>query len=392
MNVLLLLAAAAVAGTPQFTRHDIADFHDGYQATIADVNADGRPDVLVLSIGQNQVVWFENPTWQRHPIATTKSDIDMAPHDIDGDGRPEIALASGFYFTDGTRGGNLDWLKPERDFSRPWKVHPIAVDPVTHRVRWGDLDGDGRAELVHIPFFGPGMSSMAAPKPAHLWAFRVPARPETDKWPIWKIDESLSTIHGGYVRDIDGDGRAEILTASRDGIHRFDWASDGPAAHWQKVHLGAGAAPTRDKPDAPRGSSEVAFGTIGRDRPFLAAIEPWHGNQAVAYFPPSKEAKKDSLWTRRVLTSSFDEGHGLAVADLDGDGRDEIIAGSRGKGARLAMFVPNAAGDDFRQIDLDKNITVDCTLVTDINGDGRPDLVVVGGRANKVAWYENLTP
>ncbi len=136
MHAIILLAAAVVAAPPHFERHEIADFRDGYQATIADVNGDGRPDVLVLSISQNVVVWYENPTWQRHLIAQTPANIDMAPYDIDGDGRPEIVLASGFYFNDGTKGGNLQWLKPDRDLNRPWKLHPIAVDPVVHRVRW----------------------------------------------------------------------------------------------------------------------------------------------------------------------------------------------------------------------------------------------------------------
>jgi hypothetical protein len=392
MHAIILLAATFVAGTPQFQRHEIADFHDGYQATIADVNGDGRPDVLVLSISQNLVVWFENPTWKRHIIANTPANIDMAPYDIDGDGRPEIVLASGFYFDDGTRGGDLQWLKPNRDSNRPWKLHPIAVDPVVHRVRWGDLDGDGRPELVHIPFYGPGSKGLNSMKPAHLWAFRLPAHPETDPWPVWKIDETLTMIHGAYVRDIDGDGRAEILTASREGIHRFDWEGAGAKAHWCKRHLAAGATPVGDRPDAPRGSSEVAFGTMGKNRPFLAAIEPWHGNQVVAYFPPGKKASKDAFWTRHVLVSSFDQGHGLAVADLAGDGRDEIIAGCRGKNHCLVMFVPNEAGNGFRQVEIDKTMTVDCTLVADINGDGRPDLVVVGGASNKVVWYENKKP
>ena len=392
MHALVLLAAAVAAGAPQFQRHEIADFRDGYQATIADVNGDGRPDVLVLSISQNLVVWYENPTWQQHIIARTPANIDMAPYDIDGDGRPEIVLASGFYFNDGTKGGDLQWLKPGRDLNRPWKIHPIAKDPVTHRVRWGDLDGDGRPELVHIPFFGPGSKGLKSMKPAHLWAFRLPAHPESEPWPVWKIDETLTMIHGGYVKDIDGDGRAEILTASREGIYRFDWEGQGAAAHWCKRHLGAGAPPAGNDPNAPRGSSEVAFGTMGKNHPFLAAIEPWHGNQVVAYFPPGKTADPGALWTRHVLTSSFDQGHGLAVADLNGDGRDEIIAGCRGKNHCLAMYVPNDAGDGFREVMIDKTITVDCTLVTDINGDGRPDLVVVGGGSNKVVWYENKKP
>jgi hypothetical protein len=419
-HIFLVFTAAALSAVPHFERHEIADFRDGYQATIADFNGDGRPDVAVLSISQPEVVWYENPTWKKHVITHTAANIDMAPYDIDGDGRPELALASGFYFGDASKGGNLQWLKPDRGFDRPWKLLPIAVDPVTHRVRWGDLDGDGRSELIHIPFFGPGSQGVKSPRPAHLWAFRLPAHPTTDPWPVWKIDETLTMIHGAYVRDVDGSGRASIFTASREGIHRFKWEGQGAAAHWTKLHLGAGAAPTSDKPDAPRGSSEVAFGHLGNSnpkrerggegnidpkrerglrtngdsplfpgRPFLAAIEPWHGNQVVAYFPP-KDAPKDALWTRRVLTSSFDEGHGLAIADLDGDGRDEIIAGCRGKGRSLMLFVPNAAGDGFQPVELDNTVAADCTLVADINGDGRPDLVVVSGRTNKVVWYENL--
>ena len=37
-----------------------------------------------------------------------------------------------------------------------WQRRPIAVDPVVHRLKWGDLDGDGRAELIHVPIFGRG--------------------------------------------------------------------------------------------------------------------------------------------------------------------------------------------------------------------------------------------
>ena len=49
LNALLLLAAAAVVGTPQFTRHDIAD-----------VNANGRPDPVVVGGRANKVAWYEN--------------------------------------------------------------------------------------------------------------------------------------------------------------------------------------------------------------------------------------------------------------------------------------------------------------------------------------------
>jgi hypothetical protein len=114
-----LVAAVVLSQTPSFERHDIADFPAGYQASVADINGDGKPDVIVLSTDKNVVVWYENPGWTQHPIASTPANIDLAPHDIDGDGRPEVVVASGFYFGDSSRGGDLQWFHPEGDFSKP---------------------------------------------------------------------------------------------------------------------------------------------------------------------------------------------------------------------------------------------------------------------------------
>jgi hypothetical protein len=53
---LLLLSAN---GELAFHRREVASFPNGYQAAVADVNVDGRPDVLALSTRGNQVVWYE---------------------------------------------------------------------------------------------------------------------------------------------------------------------------------------------------------------------------------------------------------------------------------------------------------------------------------------------
>lgn len=388
----LLLAAPTVAATPEkpmpttmpfaeprFVRHDIAEYPGAYQVAVADMNADGKPDVLALSTQANCVDWFENATWRRHPIARTQANIDLAPLDLDGDGRPEIALASEFFFDDGDRGGRIQWLKaagPEQ----LWNAQTIAVDPVVHRLRWADLDGDGKKELMHAPIFGPGSKGPAKARPSHLWAFRPPQQ-LNGPWEKWVIDESLTVLHGIYVGDLDGDGRDEILTASFEGIHRFDFKQNG----WQKALVAAGAPPANDVPGSPRGSSEVVSVKLGSKRTILAAIEPWHGHEVVVYLPGAEG------WTRRVLDNSLSEGHALVAADFDADGQEEIVAGWRGKGGGLAMFHLAPDGTSFRRIELDKGIAVESAVAADLNGDGKLDIVVGAGRSNKVAWYENQT-
>lgn len=388
MNMLVCLTLAALGAEPaRFRPHDIASFAAGYQVAVADVNADGRPDVIALSTAKDTVEWFENPTWQRHPVAHTAKNVDLAPRDIDGDGRPELALAYGFYFSQPERGGELAWLKPTAQAGAPWTIHPIAADPVTHRVRWGDLDGDGRLELVHAPVFGPGSQGAAAPKPAHLWAFRVPADLNAGRWERWRIDESLTVLHGLHVSDLDGDGRDELLTASFEGIVRFDFEGPVSSGAWRKTKISPGAPPVSDKPGAPRGSSEIAPLCLGGDRLWLAAIEPWHGNQVVVY----RGQGPAGPYRREVLDDTLREGHALLVADFDGDGQDEIVAGWRGDGGGLVLFdAADASGQTFRKITIDEKVPAEGVALADFNGDGRLDFVVSAGRTNRLIWYENV--
>jgi hypothetical protein len=382
------LAPAITVGAVEFQRHTIDSFPAGYQVAVADINGDGRPDVIALSTEANRVDWYENPTWKSRPVARTARNIDIALRDIDGDGRPEIALASGFNFSDSNRGGEIQWLDQPAEAEGLWQLHPIAVDPVTHRLRWGDLDGDGRPELIHAPLFGRDSKGASDPKPAHLWAFQLPRDLRAGPWEPWKIDETLTVLHGIHVGDLDGDGRDEILTASFEGIHRFDWEGEGSAAHWNRIQIAKGAEPRDQKPGTARGSSEVAPGKLGKaGRSFLAAIEPWHGNEVVVY----TQAGKGEAWNRHVLDDTLKEGHALVVADLDGDGEDEIAAGWRGGEGGLVVYDSlDGTGEHWGRTPMDRGIAVEGAVAADINGDGKLDLVAIAGRSNLLVWYENL--
>jgi len=387
MTAILIAIAGMIAAEPaSFQRHDIDSYAGGYQVAVADISGDGRPDVIALSTAADCVDWFENPTWKKRPVARTAKNIDLACSDIDGDGQLEIALATGFYFNESRRGGEIFWLKRTANLDESWQAHPIATDPVVHRLRWGDVDGDGRMELVHASIFGPGSDNVKRPQPAHLWAFRVPDRPERQPWQKWTINETLPVLHGIEIVDFDGDGRNEILTASFDGIHRLDFPRDGePGTVWRKTPLAAGAPPRSNEPGAPRGSSEVAAGRAPR---LLAAIEPWHGNEVVVYRPnPAGDS-----WRRQVLDDKLVEGHALVVADFDGDGLEEIVAGWRGGEPGLALYDPaDAEGTSYRKVVLDRGIAVEGIAIADLNQDGRLDLAVIAGRTNNLAWYENVS-
>ena len=82
----------------EFREHTIATgLKGGYQVVAADMNRDGKPDLIALASGMPELVWYENPTWDRHVIAGPfPRMINVAAYDTDGDGMPELALAYEF--------------------------------------------------------------------------------------------------------------------------------------------------------------------------------------------------------------------------------------------------------------------------------------------------------
>ncbi len=367
---------------PTFTKHTIASFNSGYMTVIADIDGDGMPDVVALSSGSDGLVWFKNPTWTKYTITTkAKQLIYCAPYDVNGDGHLDLAVASDFDMSNTTSGGTVSWAEAPVDptQSQDWTLHKIGAVPTSHRLRWGDLDGDGKKELIDLPIFGVNSDPTTHVGPVALTAFTIPADPTNGTWASKVIDSThLETAHGIEIVDWDGDKAEDILTAANDGVDLFRPSLGGTAEH-----LGAGASgqpPTK-------GSSEVGLGSLGGAR-FIATIDPWHGTDGVIYTPGADAA---ALWTRLDLGSDFEHGHGLMVADFNGDGFDEVVAGG-GQGTMTELiyrYDPSTQNWDKLPLDTG-SVAVSGIDVKDLNGDGAPDIVAIGtSPTNNVVWYEN---
>jgi Aldos-2-ulose dehydratase, beta-propeller domain/FG-GAP-like repeat len=377
--------------------HQVAEIPDGYQLAVADVNGDGWLDILGLSSVHSIVNWYEAPDWKPHSITTkTRKNISLAPlPQADGPVRG-VALASGFDLNDSTHGGDLWWALPPRAGEPEWALEAIDKIPTSHRLRWANLFGDSRRQLVDAPLLGYGakapdyaggapLSWFEMPDAAH---HGVPGRPvKPHPWKRNVIDQTLSVVHGLLVFDWDGDGRDEILTASFEGVSLFravnaESKPAGDALVWTKTHL----APGNQSSHPARGSSEIGVGEVHGQR-FLATIEPWHGDEVVVYLGDGLGKARQRL----VIDHSFHDGHALAVADLDGDGNSEIIAGYRGPGTSLHVYyAQDSSGHEWKRQTLDTQMSAAGVAVGDINRDGRPDIVAIGASTGNLRWYQNL--
>src|SRR5687767_9760728 len=100
MRILLgLLAIAAIAASVQTSTAELrfeeqtidSELGIGYGVVVADMNGDRKPDVI--AVNENQVRWYENPTWEKHVIvsdATPRDNVCIAAADLDRDGLAEL--------------------------------------------------------------------------------------------------------------------------------------------------------------------------------------------------------------------------------------------------------------------------------------------------------------
>lgn len=402
----LFIPGALLALGADFPRFEVQEIDPRlgnvcYALTVADVNGDGKPDVVAVS--ENAVVWYENPSWEKHDIIrdqTKRDNVCIQPHDIDGDGRVDFALGAGWGPPDTATPSTLQWIG--RDAEGRWVVHPINYEePTLHRLRWGDVKGNGKMQLLVAPLQGRGTKgpNWGAGQGVRVQVFDIPEDPTQPNWPSEVADDTLHTIHNLQPFNPGEQGRDQLVLAAWEGVFSLDREADG---RWTKTRLGAG-----NQDSAPfKGASEIKVGRLADGAMYLATIEPWHGFQVVVYTPPKPGDKKpaeggSALWRRQVVAEPLAWGHAVWTTDLDGDGDDELIIGQRDpnreapnapRGPGIYVFDPksNADGLSFDRHAIDEGgVACEDALAADLDGDGRPEIIAGGRATHNVRVYWN---
>src|SRR3989441_8584861 len=126
----ILTVAFADGNLPKFREQLIDDnLGDCWGLAAADINGDGKPDIVAVSYDPARVVWYENPTWKRRSVVQKhpKMLASIQPLDVDGDGKVELIVGADYYEPLDTRKGGTVWLlqRPE-NLDNPWI--PIKID------------------------------------------------------------------------------------------------------------------------------------------------------------------------------------------------------------------------------------------------------------------------
>jgi len=130
---------------------DTKRYSNNFFAFVYDFNKDGWQDIFFIGFPGKDASWFENPKakgaaghWQRHQVFRAVDNESPTFADLDGDGKPELVCQSG---------DRMGWAAPDwSDPTRAWEFHPISVKGVggrfSHGLGVGDVNGDGRRDIL----------------------------------------------------------------------------------------------------------------------------------------------------------------------------------------------------------------------------------------------------
>lgn len=349
----------------------------GYGLAIGDVDGDGKPDIILAD--KKQFVWYRNGDWQRFVMAeniTASDNVCIAARDIDGDGKVEIAVGAQWNpgeTSDAEKSGSVHYLIRPDDPTQQWTPVQLHHEPTVHRMRWAKADAN-KYHLIVLPLHGRGNINGEGTG-VKVIAYEMPDNPR-EEWKYTTIDESLHLTHN---MDLLAHGEGEkLFIGGKEGVKALAY-SDGewrpaPSGEWLVQNQSFG---------------EVRLGS--NDDPILAGVEPMHGNQLTVYtFPQNSQ-----IPLRQVLTSNLHQGHALGVGDLLGHGRDQVVVGWRNPNEEnkvgVKLFIPqNADYTEWEEVWVDDNgMACEDLQLADLNGDGKLDIIAAGRASHNLKIYWN---
>ncbi|HEX5170425.1 MAG TPA: VCBS repeat-containing protein [Cyclobacteriaceae bacterium] len=372
LNLFILLSFLTPDPGPKFEGQVIdSNVSIGYGLAIGDVDGDKKPDILLAD--KKEFVWYRNGDWRRFVMVenlTESDNVCIAARDIDGDGKVEVAVGAQWNpgeTSDTLKSGSVHYLIRPADPTQKWTPVELHHEPTIHRMKWVKASNN-QYHLIVVPLHGRGNKNGEG-RGVKIFAYQMPKDP-TQPWTLSLIDSSMHLTHN---LEVVSNGSGEMVyVAGKEGIKLFSFEGGkwrAPREWFVKGHS----------------FGELRTGKLAKEK-IMTGVEPMHGNELTVYFfaAPSK---------RVVLTSDLKQGHALATADFLGKGMDQIVIGWREPNSEnkvgIKIFVSSDAnGTTWKDYWVDDN-TMACEdlQIADLNGDGRKDIIAAGRASHNLKVY-----
>lgn len=340
---------------------------------IGDINKDGHLDIVA---GRN---WFAGPDFLPRPVRSIgefgkdySENNGEHLHDVDGDGWLDI-VAGSFLPTE------IKWFKnPGEEGLKHGKLWPenVLVDTKfsQNEMSWlRDMDGDGTADFV--------TNSWNNNMRMAYWKLNKEAS-DSELPTVQRVIVGTTNGHGQGFGDVNGDGLEDIVFGNGWYERPSKNADKGDWKYHADFNLPSASCPILVVDIDRDGRGDLIWGdghNFGLN--FYRQLEPKNGKL---------------VFEKNSIDKSWSQAHALALADIDGDGHDEIITGKRvrahsggdpGASERPAMYYYDwdQESKKFTRHQIAKGVGTGLQIrVADVNDDEMLDIVVAGKEGTQI--------